>query len=195
MEQDLRKLFEKDRKSKSYSMKDGHEARFLKRLEAEIPQKEKTNMFFWIRIAASVVLLIGIGTYFLLRTSGDTLTKTTIVEKGNTEVLNNDISLGDLSPDLKKIENYYVANINFELSQLDVSDGNKEMVDGYMERLAELDKEYAVLNKELNEFGPNDETISALIQNLQLRLQLLQRLKEKLNQLKSSENEQETHSI
>ena len=64
-----------------------------------------------------------------------------------------------------------------------------------MERLAELDKEYAVLNKELNEFGPNDETISALIQNLQLRLQLLQRLKEKLNQLKSSENEQETHSI
>lgn len=61
-----------------------------------------------------------------------------------------------------------------------------------MERLAELDGEYNHLNQELNELGPNDDTISALINNLQLRLQLLQKLKTKLNQLKSSKNEQES---
>jgi hypothetical protein len=195
MAQDLRKLFEKDRKSKKHTLKDGHESRFLKRLEKELPQKKQSSTFFWVRIAASVILLLGIGTYFLLRTPYKSATETSVVEKGNTEVSNTGISLGDLSPDFEKIENYYVANINFELSQLDVSDDNKEMVDGFMERLAELDEEYGVLNKELNAFGPNDETISALIQNLQLRLQLLQKLKQKLNQLKSSENEQETHSI
>jgi len=195
MAQDLRKLFEQERKSKKHPMKEGHEERFLERLDAELPQKNKANSFFWVRIAASAMLLLGVGTYFLLRTSNNANTKTTVVEKASTEVLSPGISLGDLSPDLEKIENYYVANINYELSQLNVSDDNKEMVDGFMERLAELDQEYGTLNKELNELGPNDETISALIQNLQLRLQLLQKLKQKLNQLKSSENEQETHSI
>jgi hypothetical protein len=49
---------------------------------------------------------------------------------------------------------------------------------------------------ELNQLGPNDQTISALIENLQLRLQLLQKLKKKLNELNTSKNEQvETNTI
>ena len=52
------------------------------------------------------------------------------------------------------------------------------------------------MNLELNQLGPNDQTISALIKNLQLRLQLLQKLKEKLNEVQSSKNEQyETNAI
>jgi len=52
------------------------------------------------------------------------------------------------------------------------------------------------LNTELNQIGPNDKTITALIKNLQLRLQLLQRLKEKLNEVQSSKSEQyETNAI
>jgi hypothetical protein len=99
-------------------------------------------------------------------------------------------SLGDLSPDLKKVESYYVANINLEFSKLEVSEDNKGIVDSFMDRLSELNDEYEALTLELNEMGPNDQTISALIENLQLRLQLLQRLKKKLIQLKSSKNEQ-----
>jgi prefoldin subunit 5 len=68
-------------------------------------------------------------------------------------------------------------------------------MDSYMDRLAELNKEYQRLNQELNQMGPNDQTIGALINNLQLRLQLLQKLKTKLNQLKSSKNEQESSNI
>ena len=115
-----------------------------------------------------------------------------IVDKGTENKQPQGYSLGDLSPDLKKIENYYVANINLELSRLEVSDENKGLVDDFMSRLSELDKEYQRLNTELNEIGPNDQTINALIKNLQLRLQLLQKLKLKLDQLKSSENEQVT---
>ena len=115
-----------------------------------------------------------------------------IVDKETENTKDQDYSLGDLSPDLKKIENYYVANINLELSRLEVSNENKALVDDYMRRLSELDKEYKRLNIELNEIGPNDQTINALIKNLQLRLQLLQKLKLKLDQLKSSENEQVT---
>lgn len=195
MGQDLRKLFERERESKKYPMKEGHEARFLQRLEAELPVEEKRNGFFWLRIAASVVVLLGIGTYFFLHKSTERPIKNTVVAKEDVVSEKKGISLGDLSPDFEKIENYYVANINYELSQLEVSDDNKDMVDGFMERLGELDQEYGELNAELNEMGPNDDTISALIQNLQLRLQLLQKLKQKLNELKSSKNEQETHRI
>jgi len=97
-----------------------------------------------------------------------------------------------MAQDLRKLfeEQRKKETYQMELANLEVSDDNKGVVDGYMEQLEALDAEYKRLNKELNEVGPNDQTIEALIQNLQLRLQLLKKLKEKLNQLKLSKNEQ-----
>jgi len=188
MAQDLRELF-KEEKAKSHPMKDGHEERFSELLDKELPLKRKST-FYFIKIAASVLVLFSLGIYTSIYYKGDTLPQPAIVETENTK--DQGYSLGNLSPELKKIENYYVANINLELSRLEVSNENKAMVDDYMRRLSELNEEYKRLNIELNEIGPNDQTINALIKNLQLRLQLLQKLKEKLNQLKSSENEQVT---
>ncbi|NNF18353.1 MAG: hypothetical protein HKN61_01155, partial [Flavobacteriaceae bacterium] len=106
------------------------------------------------------------------------------------------ISLGDLSPDLEKIENFYLASINMELAELEISPENQNMVTDYMERLATLNEAYKDLQKELNDLGPNDQTIEALIYNLQTRLDLLYKLRDKINQLKSSKNETVTsHSI
>ena len=188
MSQDLRELFEGDRDNK-YQMKDGHESRFLKRLDTTMPVQENRRWRMW-SVAASVAILFGIGVYFFSAAEQDLPTKTTVVEKSDATQKEAGISLGDLSPDLRKLENYYMANINLEISQLEVSTENKELVDNFMERLSDLNIEYNALNKELNAMGPNDQTISALIQNLQLRLDLLLKLKNKLNELKSSNNEQ-----
>jgi len=190
MAQDLRELF-KEETGKRHPMKDGHEERFLDLLDKELPLKRK-SAFYFIKIAASVLVLFSLGIYTYINYKNDVLTHPEIVETETENTKDQGYSLGDLSPELKKIENYYVANINLELSRLEVSDENKAMVDDYMRRLSELNEEYKKLNIELNEIGPNDQTINALIKNLQLRLQLLQKLKEKLNQLKSSENEQVT---
>ncbi|WP_394970781.1 hypothetical protein [uncultured Croceitalea sp.] len=190
MAQDLRKLFKEQREEKKYQMKEGHAERFFSKLETELPEKVKPNSYFWLKIAASVIIMIGLASYFFMNRNNTIEPQTTIVDNSDTKETN--ISLSDLSPDLQKIENYYVANINLELANLEVSDDNKGIVDGYMEQLEVLDLEYKKLNEELNEFGPNDQTIEALIQNLQLRLQLLKKLKEKLNQLKLSKNEQAT---
>jgi len=187
MGQDLRDLFKEERKQK-FSLKEGHEARFLEKLDDTLPIKKKSSIQLWY-VAASVIVLVGIGIFGYLQSKKDNGIPTTIVDKGNLEE-NSDFSFGDLSPDLKKVENYYVANINLELSKLEISDENKGLVDSFMDRLSELNLEYKELNKELIELGPNDQTINALIENLQLRLQLLQKLKKKLNQLKSSKNEQ-----
>ena len=193
MAQDLRELF-KEEKAKKHPMKDGHEERFLELLDKELPVQRKST-FYFIKIAASVLVLFSLGIYTYINFKSDTLQQPAVVENETENTKAQGYSLGDLSPELKKIENYYVANINLELSRLEVSNENKAMVDDYMRRLSELDEEYKGLNIELNEIGPNDQTITALIKNLQLRLQLLQKLKEKLNQLKSSENEQVTSNI
>ena len=193
MARDIKNLFEEERKRQSYTMDEGHEDRFLAKLEEALPKRNRPR-FYGLRIAASIAVFVAIGSYFLLTDSNPTVDpKTTVVE--NSEQPASTISLGDLSPELKQVENYYVANINLELADLEVSEANKGIVDGYMEQLEQLDLEYQNLTQELNEFGPNDQTISALIKNLQLRLQLLQKLKSKLNQLKSSKNEQQTTDV
>ena len=192
MGQDLRELFKKQREDQHFQMKAGHEDRFINRLEEEFPLQKKTTIDFrWLGIAASVVFLAVISVFFFKKepVNDDGVT---VVQQTSEQPVKQTIGLGDLSPDLQKIETYYVANINLALSKLEVSDDNKELVDGYLERLEELNKEYEVLSKELNEIGPNDQTIAAMVQNLQLRAQLLQKLNEKLNQLKSSKNEQIT---
>lgn len=197
MARDLRKLFEEEQESEQFLMTKGHEKRFMDRLEKELPKQGKSS-FFMLKIAASILVLASIGTFFYINyiNGEDNTIPTTIVDKVPVVETKNGISLGDLSPDLKKVENYYVANINLVLSKLDASGDNKVLVDGYMERLAELNLEYKNLNAELNQIGPNDQTITALIKNLQLRLQLLQRLKEKLNEVQSSKSEQyETNAI
>ena len=193
MARDLRKLFERERKEKRYAMKSGHAGRFQDRLEREFPKQNGKRSYFRLSVAASLVLALGLGIYWVSQTrKGNPDSKTTIVDVETKTANSVGISLGDLSPDLKKIEDYYVANINLQLSALEFDTSTKTLVDGYMERLAELDQEYERLNTELNTLGPNDDIIAALIKNLQLRLQLLQRLKTKLNQLKSSKNEQKS---
>ncbi|WP_421801434.1 hypothetical protein [Flagellimonas sp.] len=199
MARDLRKLFEKEREEKRFDMKKGHEDRFFSKLEEELPKDppKKKVLSLWMQIAASVVVAVGLSFYYFNSNKGvvGPDEKVTVVDRNNPNNGVQGISLGDLSPDLKKIETYYTTNINLQLSELADDPVNKELVDSYMDRLSELNKEYHRLNQELNDLGPNDQTINALINNLQLRLQLLQKLKSKLNQLKSSKNEQESSNI
>lgn len=182
MSQDLREMFKDSGSEITESMKVGHEQRFLKRMELELPVTKKPA-FPIFKIAASLIVLIGLGTYIFMNDNDPEPIKTTVVEKGTSMPKQEGISLGDLSPDLKKVEDYYMVSINLELSQLEISDRNKALIDSFMERLEELNVEYKKLNTELNEIGPNDQTITALIKNLQLRLQLLHKLRDKLKEL------------
>ncbi len=194
MAKDLRELFKNEREDgkDSSRLKSGHEARFAKRLEHTMP-KGKTHGFRWFRIAATVTILVGVACYFLLKRSHAPLKKTPAVvehEKHTKKGTMDTLSLGKLSPDLKKVEDYYLASIHLGLSKIELSEGNKGLVNSFMEQLSGLNTEYENLNRELNELGPNDQTINALIKNLELRLQLLQKLKRKLNTINTSKNEQ-----
>ena len=184
MAQDLRNLFENDSKVYDVQMSEGHETRFLNKLEDELPKEKHSNRFSFLNIAASVVVLLGLsfGAYHFFKGPN------TLKDNGDIEVVetgtksDNIKSMGDFSPELKKVEDYYLASINLELSKVQMTPENKDLVDGYIERLKELNDEYNTLTIELNENGPNSVTLDALIDNLKLRLNLVTRLKEKLQE-------------
>jgi len=181
MAQDIRKLFENEPKVFKDKMPKGHEAKFLKKLEEELPVKSNKSIFSFLKIAASIVLLIGFsyGAYQFMGSSE--------IENPLQETVSRK-SLGDISPQFKKVEDYYLANINLELSKMKVTPESKELFDGYLARLEELNNEYTRLEEELTQSGPNEQTVNALIDNLKLRLNLLYRLKEKLSELNESNN-------
>lgn len=174
MQQDIRNSL-KNYKEKNIELSVNHSNKFEVLLKKELQlQKPIKKNYKWISIAASVVLLLSLGIKFY---------PTTIIEK--TPVKSKEISLGSISPEFETIEEYYKNSINLEISQLELTDENNEMIDGYLLKIAELTKEYKSLTLELNKNGVNDATIDALIRNLQLRLQLLKRLKKQLKHLKN----------
>ena len=85
-----------------------------------------------------------------------------------------------------------MASINLELSKVQLTPENKELFDGYVQRLKELNDEYDKLTLELNDNGPNEETLDALIDNLKFRLNLVMRLKEKLQEFNDDSFGQES---
>ena len=203
MAQDIRDLL-KQRPEKTEAMSTGHEDRFLAKLEAQFPETlekkaDNTNApFFWMKIAAVAVVMLTAGFFGYQYTSnfnGGPNMDNSITEAGTDEIKATEIlkqpklTLGDLSPDLKKVEDFYLTGINVQLASLNENDDNKELIEAYKKRIAALDVEYNRLNTELTETGPTEATINALIDNLKLRLDLLFKLKNKLKELKNLDNE------
>lgn len=201
MAQDIRKMFQEDKELPARPPK-GHQKRFEARLEESFPQKTGDNRseksFFLIKIAAVLVVVLGITFFFLNRAdqfSGNQITDAPVgIEQENDGEIQvtKDYQLSDVSPEFKKIENFYLASLNIELARLQVNDTNKTLVDSFMNQLEGLDREYKKLNAEINETGLTESSVEAMISNLQLRLELLYKLKNKIkdiNQSKIQKNE------
>ncbi len=185
MARDIRELF-KDDKMTHENMPKNHQERFLEKLDKVMPIVSKSK-FNWMRIAASVVLFIGLGSavfkFFQPRVDKPADLEV-VTTKGTVETK----TLGDISPGLKKVEDYYLASINLELSKMKYTPETKDLFDGYLLQLDELDKEYKRLSSELTESGPSELTVNALIDNLKFRLNLLYRLRDQLKALSTSDN-------
>lgn len=190
MQQDIREKL-KQYKEEHIELSSNHKSKFEALLQQEIhQQKPKKKTFKWLSIAASIVLLLSLGIQFYSSENIETQLK-----DAETSSVQKEITLGNISPEFNAIETYYTNSINLEISQLDFSEDYKEIVDSYLFKISELTKEYKSLTKELNTNGVNDATIDALIRNMQLRLQLFQRLKKQLNELKKLNTKQNETQI
>ncbi|MFY0631215.1 MAG: hypothetical protein JXR05_12595 [Flavobacteriaceae bacterium] len=183
MPKDIREMLENYPEEKG-NLSMNHSNRFEDKLMKELHQeKPKRQTYKWLSIAASFALLVSIAIQFY--PEGKDPVNPSTIEKPNQK-----ISLGSISPELNTIEKYYVNSINLELSELELTEQNQEILDSYLTKIEGLTTEYKTLTDELNTKGVNDETIDALISNLRLRLQLLKRLKEQLKDLKEINSKQ-----
>ncbi len=189
MKQDLRKMMKNAREEEA-RLPAGHEDRFAAKLAKEFGGEVKEAKTPWVQWAVAAVLIIGLGFFGWNAIDTSSIEGVEVVSVDEQVGLDSQVTMADISPELKQIENFYKTNINMQLASLEFSEENQELVDGYMQRLGDLDNAYKQLSAEMAEVGPTEATLTAQIDNLKFRLELLFKLKEKLKELKNQNNEQ-----
>ena len=193
MAKDIRDIM-KQSASQAPKLPEGHQARFQARLQANFSENQTLKtihpMQFWMKIAAVAILFVAVSVFGYLQLSNKGLDDS-IVDAAGAELQSNEklVRLADISPDLERVEQYYTSGIKVALASLTITSDNKDVIDGYMQQLQVLDLEYESLNIELTQVGPSEEIITALVDNLKMRLELLMKLKTKLKELKNNTNE------
>jgi len=98
------------------------------------------------------------------------------------------MALGDVSPQYKEVENYYIHQVNLvesEITTIDIS-GNTKQREMLKKEMGSMDSVYIQLQKELKA-NPNDERIiNAMIEHYQTKLEVMSFI---VNQLKEIRNE------
>lgn len=197
MGQDIREMFRSEKHIENEKLREGHQSRFEARLEEALPVEKKSKQSYrdFLKIAAVIVVALGIGAFFFfnnneLPVQHDNQMVDAPAEEVSEEEKESttEYRLSDVSPEFKKIEDYYMASVNIQLAKLEMTPGNKELIDAFMKKLETLNDEYIALNAEIQDTGLNEETVEAMIANLQLRLDLLKKLKTKLNEIKQSKD-------
>jgi hypothetical protein len=140
-------------------------------ISKELPQKKTARVIsltyahMW-RYAAAVVLLIA--AVFVIRQYIPTDTGHTINSQTTTATLEN------IAPQMAEVESYYTSLINekkaqmgsYDLKSLDVSENLQQDI-------AVLDSAYAKLKTELLTTPNKEQIMDAMVQNLQLRMEIL----------------------
>jgi len=194
MGQDIRELLKNDKFFDTPQIEEiskDHGLRFLDKLNEALPEQEPIQKIIHLPkrnknyvIAASAAALLTLGSFLVSNSSFNLQqpSSDSVYSLSNND--NENIpSLADVSPEFKKVEDYYLASINVELANLKINAENKNVVDSFMEQLTKLDKEYKLLQKELHSQGTLSLSLEALIDNLQMRLELLQQLKSNLKNI------------
>ncbi|TVZ51862.1 hypothetical protein [Dokdonia sp. Hel_I_53] len=203
MAQDIRKMMKREQLVEGKIPK-GHKARFEQLLDKKIPQNSidrapKKGVVLWIK-AAAVILVAGLTAVWVFNNasakanlnSTEFVNTVSDIKKSNDEP---EVLLSAISPEFKRIEDFYLASVNLELARLEITDDNKELIDAFMQQLSELDAEYKRLNKEITESGVSEEMVNAMIENLKLRVQLMIKLKAKLKEIRDAEQQEASQQI
>jgi len=161
----------------------GHQNRFMERLE-QAPAPKNNPRWIW-GVAASLVLLLGLGTTFWLTGPG--------LEGNDSLALNDTIEeLVAMAPEVMEAETYYQEQIDSKLIEVESSRDNESAIfQHHLASLKTLEKEYEVLKAELLLHYGDKRVVNSMIENYRLRLEILEQLSlqlEKTKELKLSDH-------
>jgi hypothetical protein len=98
------------------------------------------------------------------------------------------MTLGDVSPQYKEVENYYIHQVN--MMEGEITDANlfssPEQKKMLMDEMESMDSVYVSLQKELKRNPNDDRIINAMIEHYQTKVDVMNYI---INQLKSIRNE------
>ncbi len=140
----------------------------------------------FMRVAAAVVLLLGCALTFIL-------TKQNVPNTANTLAAATEVPLNRIAPEMVEVEAYYTSQIEAKKNQLSEYDlkvlglDKDQEIDQELER---LNNSYLQLKKELYTTPNTDKVMDAMIQNLQLRIRVLNRQLEILQKVEQLQQQQ-----
>jgi len=171
MERDIRDLFSKDDVFEKEIPKN-HREDFIEKLGKQQPKKYKKRSYKYLKIVASVLLIISCVFFY----------KNTIAlpEKSAVEI------------QMQAIEKDYLINIDKEWSSFKEIAKDTILIKKYEEKLKEYDADYQKITKHLKEYPNNINVLQSLIDNLQRRLQLIKDIKEHIKELNQKNTSNET---
>jgi uncharacterized membrane protein YgaE (UPF0421/DUF939 family) len=157
---------------------DGHEDRFLHRLERN--KKKRFPLRIAMSVAAAIVIVAG--TLFFMMPQQQPQQQT---------------ALNKMSPKAKETQLYFSSIIEKELAKVEKENSpeTKKLVEDALNRMNQLEADYDKLLKELQMKGESKQLLHAMITNLQTRISFLEKVLdriENIKQIKEQYNENNT---
>jgi hypothetical protein len=157
---------------------EGHLERFTMKLENRFHNKK--------RIISIVPYLLKASVAALLITLSSLWTWDHYIRPGSQR-----IALGDVSPQYKEVENYYVQQVNImegEIANIDL-ENNSEQREMFLQEMKSMDSTYIQLQKELKANPDDERIINAMIEHYQTKIDVMNFI---MSQLKATRSENQT---
>ena len=169
MKRDIRDLFMEEEKT-NVKLPENHRQEFIEKLKNSSADTSKSSKFLFLKIAASVLLLLSLSIYMFKNTDNE----------------------NSIQTEIAAIEKKYLQNIESEWQQLKAISNDTILIKKYEKKLMNFDLEYQKISSHLDENPNNINILQALITNLQRRLQLVKDIKEHLKELNQKNTSNET---
>ncbi|WP_350285926.1 hypothetical protein [uncultured Croceitalea sp.] len=153
-------------------------AKLWANISVELENETPKVIPFWksplLKIAASLLILLGIGSFIAIAVSGGD-------PNGNTQYVSKELL--DIDTHYKNLVSYQVRLVE---SNPNLSDNDK---DEFLSFMDELDAEYETLRLEMQNNLDNEQVLAAIVANYKKRIELIENLLEQLNNAKIQEEE------
>jgi hypothetical protein len=161
---------------------DGHFERFSFKLATRLhTAKTKRSILPYLLKAAVVTLLV-------------TLSSLWTFDHFIRPSLKKTMTLSEVSPEYREVENYYVRQVSFmenEFTSMDFNNPEQKKI--MLQELASMDSTYVELQKELKA-NPNDQRIvDAMIKHYQSKIEVMSYLLDQLKQIKAETENPGSH--
>ncbi len=180
MKDDLKEFTEMNRESFELPMRDLDAA--WQGIEEQLDDK-KTVIFPWrtiMKVAATLLLVVVVGIGYYVNSERLTTDR-------------NGIALHNISAELAETEAFYSSQILEKIELLTVAEGALDPA--LLQQLDQMDADYDALKKDLQDQADSEEVIGAMIGYYRMKLDLLEKILEEIQDKNEDTNHDEARTI